>query len=191
MTAFGKEEIRTEACGQLQSYVNHSSRNPEQKICESAANPAQCFYAGASVGTVLRTQAIPGREFYAADRTSLQDPFDALQSAGINATRVQTSMQSTEATPPFDNSGDVLERELTYQLDFGSDDIQLQTAQLARSRNMKIVLTVNFGIKVPEAWQAFTYTQVNRPGLQYVKAAVQAVQAEWLNSLTSLHLPLI
>ena len=121
---------------------------------------APWFYAGADVGTVLRAEAIPGRVIYASDGTTVQNPFDSLQLAGINAARVETHMDCTDPSPPFDNSGDVLGRERTFQLDFGCNDVQLQTAQLAKARNMQIVLIINFGIAIPEAWQAFNYTQV-------------------------------
>ena len=118
------------------------------------------FYAGADIGTVLRAVAIPGRVFYDSDGTAVQNPFDALQNASVNSARVETYMNCTGPTPPFDNSGDVLGRELLYELDFGCNDIQLQTAQLAKARGMQIVLTINLGTNIPEAWQGYNYTQV-------------------------------
>ena len=126
----------------------------------NAVSAAPWSYAGADVGTVLRLEAIPGRVFYASDGMTVQNPFDALQSAGLNAARVQTNMTCAGPSPPFDNSGDVLARELLFELDLGCIDIQVQTAQQAKARNMKIVLTVNLGPTIPDTWLAFSYTQV-------------------------------
>ena len=123
------------------------------------------FYAGADVSTVLRLEAIPGRVYYASDGTTVQNPFDALQSARFNAVRVSTNMTCAGPTPPFDNSGDVLARELLFELDFGCIDVQVQTAQQAKSRNMQIVLAINLGPAIPESWLAFSYTQVQLPAI--------------------------
>lgn len=121
----------------------------------------QWFLAGASLGTVLRAEAIPGRVFYDADGVTVKDPFDVMESAGFNAVRVETFIDScTGPSPPFNNSGDVLFRELNYLLDSGCIDTQVKTAQLAKSRNMKVILTVNLGIAIPTPWLHFNYTQM-------------------------------
>lgn len=121
----------------------------------------QWFYAGATVQSVLRAADIPGRLFYAVDGTSLQNPFDSLQSAGFNAVRVETNITTCSGpSPPFDNSGNVLERESLDDLDGGCIDIQVQAAQLANDRNMKVVLTINMGIMIPEGWQSYNFAQM-------------------------------
>ncbi len=121
----------------------------------------QWFYAGACAGTVLRAEAIPGRAFYAADGTVLQDPFEAMQQAGLNAVRVESFITDCVGpSPAFDNSGDVESREMNSQLDGGCLDIQVQTAQIAKEHNMKVVLTLNMGFDIPVAWQGFNYAQM-------------------------------
>lgn len=127
----------------------------------ASAEQAQWFYAGASLGTVLRAEAIPGRMFYDFDGETVKDPFDVMESAGLNAVRVETFIDTcTGPSLPFNNSGDVLSRELNYLLDTGCIDIQVMAAELGKARNMKIILTVNFGTPIPAAWLHFNYTQM-------------------------------
>ena len=142
----------------------------------------QWFLAGASLGTVLRAEAIPGRVFYDADGVTVKDPFDVMESAGFNAVRVETFINScTGPSPPFNNSGNFLFRELNYLLDVGCIDVQVNTAQLAKSRNMKVILTVNLGTAIPAPWLDFNYTQmlqaidveVRRQITPFVQAGIQ------------------
>lgn len=142
----------------------------------------QWFLAGASLGTVLRAEAIPGRVFYDADGVTVKDPLDVMESAGFNAVRVETFIDScTGPNPPFDNSGNVLFRELNYLLDSGCIDVQVKTAQLAKSRNMKVILTVNLGTAIPTPWLHLNYTQmlqaidveVRRQIIPFVQAGIQ------------------
>lgn len=117
--------------------------------------------AGGDVGTTIRAEAIPGRVYYDFDGVTVKDPFDVMQSAGFNAIRVESMLgQCLGPSPPFDNSGDVLGREKNFQLDAGCIDIQVNTALLGKARNMKIVLTVNFGPDIPTAWYSYSYAQM-------------------------------
>ena len=142
----------------------------------------QWFLAGAAAGTTLRTEAIPGRTYYGFDGVTVTDPFDVFQASGLNAMRVETALsQCTGPTPPFNNSGDVRLRELNFALDFGCIDLQVRTAALAKSRNMKIILTVNFGTDIPAAWTNYSYKQmlqaidieVRRQIAPFLEAAIQ------------------
>ena len=74
-------------------------------------------------------------------------------SEGLNAIRVQTWMTAdSDVCTTFDNSGDVLQREMDFKLDFGHVDIQVKAAKLAKARNMRIVHNVNLGSAIPVAW---------------------------------------
>ena len=76
--------------------------------------------------------------------------------AGLNAIRVQTWMKpDSNACTTFDNSGNVLQREMDFKLDFGHVDTQVRAAQLAQARNMKIVHQVNLGAALPDAWLGY------------------------------------
>ena len=126
-----------------------------------------CACIGAATTVVLgrwvplRAEAIPNRTFYAGDGVTIQDPFDALAEAGLNAVRVETYRNlSSQPTTAFNNSGAVLNRELNSLLDIGNIDIAVLTAGLAKERNMKVVLTINMGADIPTAWQQFNYSQM-------------------------------
>ena len=119
----------------------------------------QSFLAGADIGWLLREQAIPGRVFTDYDGQTPRDPFDVLTSAGINAVRIETAMSDCAVTAAYDNSGDYMSREMNYQLDIGCADKQVQTAQMAQARGMKVVHNINMGTTIPTAWLDYTYAQ--------------------------------
>ena len=60
-----------------------------------------------------------------------------------------------ETCTVFDNTGNVLQREMDFKLDFGHVDIQVKAAQLAKARNMKIIHNVNLGAAIPVAWLGY------------------------------------
>ncbi len=167
-TPYGSPAIVTAAAAPAEAPATIESATPEADPAASVVpdytsgtSQQQWFLAGGDVGTTLRAEAIPGRVFYDFDGVTVKDPFDVLQDAGFNAVRVETFLtQCTGPTMSFDNSGDVLGRELNFQLDDGCIDIQVQTAQLGKARNMKIILTVNFGTAIPTAWVGYNYVQV-------------------------------
>ena len=60
----------------------------------------------------------------------------------------------------FNNSGDVLTREMNSLLDIGCIDVAVYTAALAVERSMKVVLTINLGADIPVAYQQYNYSQM-------------------------------
>lgn len=148
----------------------------------SSALQQQDFWAGGCVGTMLRLEAIPNRTFYAEDAQTPLDSIDALQEAGFNAIRIETNRNmSSSPTTSFNNSGNVLYRELNSLLDIGNIDIAVLTAGLAKERNMNVVLTLNMGADIPPAWQQYNYSQmlgaidgeVRRQLVPFLQAGVQ------------------
>lgn len=148
------------------------------------ADPApqqQWFFAGACVGTLIRTEAIPNRTFYAQDGQIILDPFDAMGEAGFNVVRVTTSYNTSSTPTIFNNTGDVLERERNFGLDKGNTDIAVKTAGLAKERNMRVVHTINMGADIPSAWQQYNYSQmlvaidgeVKRQLVPFLQAGIQ------------------
>lgn len=126
-------------------------------------------------------EAVPGRVFHDFDTQTELGPLDVMQRAGFNAARIQTFMKD-ECSTTFDNSGDVLRREMYFQLDFGGIDIGVKAAQLAKQRNMKVIHTVNLGEAIPEAWLGYSYKQmleaidgeVRRQVAPFLQAGIQA-----------------
>ena len=108
----------------------------------------------------MRTEAIPNRTFLNFDGKTVKDPIQTLADAGINAVRVEAAMDMCLGPTKFNNNGDVLGRELLYQLDFGCIDIQVTTAQRAVALGMKVQLTINMGRIIPEAWLSYEYKQM-------------------------------
>lgn len=49
---------------------------------------------------------------------------------------------------------------MDFRLDFGGVDVQVQAAQKAKARNMKIIHNANLGALIPEAWLSFSYAQM-------------------------------
>lgn len=164
--------INQSAVPPLPSYAPTPALGPEQ----------QWFYAGACVDTVLRTEAIPNRTFYAQDTQTVRNPFDAIEEAGVNAARVTTSQKlNSTPTESFNNTGDVLNRERNFGLDSGNIDIRVLTAGLVKERGMKLVHTINMPPKIPSAWQQYNYSQmlvaiggeVRRQLVPFLQAGIQ------------------
>ena len=172
LTVSSSLEINQSAVPPLPSYSLTPALGPEQPW----------FYAGACVGTVLRTEAIPNRTFYAQNAHTVLNPFDAFEEAGLNAARVTTGQDiSSTPTGSFNNTGDVLHRERNFGLDHGGLDIPVLTAGLAKERNMKVVHTINMGPVIPSAWQQYDYSQmlvaidgeVRRQLMPFLRAGIQ------------------
>lgn len=123
------------------------------------SSQAQWFWAGGAIDSaMLRLETIPNRTYYASDGQTVQRPIDALTAAGFNAIRVQTSRRSSsDPTSSFDNSGNFINREMNFLLDFGNIDISVLTAGLAKERGMKVQLTINMGADIPPEWQQYNY----------------------------------
>ncbi|MCJ1430935.1 hypothetical protein MMC27_000285 [Xylographa pallens] len=120
----------------------------------------QTFWAGATIGTVLPAEAIPGRIFYDFDGVTVKDPIKTLGDAGINGIRVETKPGQCLGPTTFPRSGNLLGEELLFELDFGCIDIQVQTAQQAVAEGMRFELTINQGLTIPTAWEGYSYEEM-------------------------------
>ena len=118
------------------------------------------FWAGADFGTLLRMEAIPNRTFVDFDGKTVKDPIRTLADAGVNAARVGTSIDQRLGESIFNNSGDVLARELLFELDWGCIDLQSNPAQRAVASGMKVEHTINMGRTIPDAWLSYDYKQM-------------------------------
>ena len=158
-------------CAQPARFAVSSTLGLQQALAPVPAAPAigypsslsqeQRFLAGGCMGSVLRAEAIPNRTFYAADEYTVQDPFDTMRDAGLNALRIETYWNTcSTSTVAFNNSRNVLDREMHSLLDAGCIDIAVMTAALGKERNMTIVLTINTGTEIPTQWQSYNYTQM-------------------------------
>lgn len=72
---------------------------------------------------------IPNRIFYNYDGITVKDPFRTLGDAGVNAFLNQATRGQCLGPTKFVNSASTLGEELTFTLDWGCIDIQVQTAQ--------------------------------------------------------------
>ena len=118
------------------------------------------FWAGATLGTLIRMEAIPERKFYDFDGTTEKDPFITLGDAGVNAVRVEGMRGQCLGPTNFVNNGSTLGEELTFTLDWGCLDIQVQTAQRGVEQGMRVVLTINQGFNIPEGMESYSYNQM-------------------------------
>lgn len=171
LTVSSSLEINQSVVPPLPSYAPTPAMGPGQ----------QWFYAGACVGTALRTEGIPNRTFYAQDAQTVLNPFDAMKEAGFNAARVTTSQNMSSTPTGSFNNTDVLHRERNFGLDSGNIGIRVLTAGLAKERTMKVVLTINMGSDIPSAWQQYNYSQmlvaidgeVRRQLVPFLEAGIQ------------------
>ena len=118
------------------------------------------FWAGATLGTLMRMEAIPSRVFYDFDGKTVKDPFETLSDAGVNAVRIEGSRGQCLGPTQFINNGSTLGEELTFSLDWGCLDIQVKTAQRGTAQGMRVVLTINQGFNIPDGMEKFTYEQM-------------------------------
>ena len=126
----------------------------------SNANLNGQFWAGATLGTVMRMEAIPSRVFYDFDGTTVKDPFKTLGDVGVNALRIEGSRGQCLGPSQFINNGSTLGEELTFTLDWGCLDVQVKTAQRGVAEGMRVVLTINQGFDIPEGMEEFSYEQM-------------------------------
>lgn len=125
------------------------------------------LWAGVTLGTVVRMEAIPERVFYDYDGTTVKDPFETLGNAGVNAVRVEGQRGQCVGPSKFVNNGSTLGEELLFALDWGCLDTQVQAAQRGLAQGMRVVMTINQGFDIPPEMESYSYEQM-----------VGAVQAE-------------
>ena len=118
------------------------------------------FYAGATLGTLLRMEAIPNRTFYDFDGQTVKHPFDTLADAGVNAVRVEATRGQCLGPTHFVNNASTLGEELTFTLDSGCIDIQVETARRGVAKGMRVVLTINQGFDIPPELENLNYAQM-------------------------------
>ena len=143
-----------------------ANTNVTNSIANTAATNASFddfssqFWAGATIGTLMRMEAIPGRAFFDYDETTLKDPIKTLADAGVNAVRVEATRGQCLGPTKFDNNATTRGAELTFTLDWGCIDVQVQTAQRAMATGMRIVLTINQGLNIPAELESLSYSQM-------------------------------
>ena len=128
------------------------------------ANPAPAdgeFWAGACIGTLPRSEAIPGRVFYDYDGKTVKDPVKTLGDAGLNAIRLVTSRGTCLGPSRFVNGPDTLAKELLFTNDFGCIDLQVKIAQRSRAAGMKrFQLTINQGFNISRDMESYSYEEM-------------------------------
>ena len=126
----------------------------------SSANLNGQFWAGATIGTVMRMEAIPSRVFYDFDGKTVKDPIKTLGDAGVNALRVEGFRDQCLGPTQFINNASTLGDELLFKLDWGCLDIAVKTAQRGVAQGMRVVLTINQGFDIPNGMESYTYEQM-------------------------------
>lgn len=135
------------------------SSNTTAKRTSAAALNGE-FWAGATLGTLIRMQAIPGRVFYDYDGTTVKDPFKTLGDAGVNAVRVEGQRGQCLGPTQFVNNGSTLGEELLFQLDWGCLHTQVQAAQRGVAQGMRVIFTINQGFDIPAGMESYSYEQM-------------------------------
>ena len=115
------------------------------------------FWAGGTIGTVMRMEAIPGRVFYDYDGVTVKDPIKTLADSGLNAIRVETSRDNGLGPTVFENNASTRGDELLFKLDWGGIDIAVKTAQRAAALGMRLQLTINQGFTIPKDLESLDY----------------------------------
>ncbi|KAL9000027.1 MAG: hypothetical protein Q9169_001272 [Polycauliona sp. 2 TL-2023] len=118
------------------------------------------IWAGACIDTVPRAKALPGRTFYDFDGKTVKDPVVTLADAGVNAFRVQAFRDQCLGPEPFATSTSPLDDEDDFLLDFGCIDVKVNIAKQATGLRMRMELTINQGLNIPKAMEAFSYEQM-------------------------------
>lgn len=118
------------------------------------------FWAGATLGTVVRMEAIPERVFYDYDGVTVKDPFKTLGDAGVNAVRIEGQRGQCYTPSKFVNNASTLGEELLFALDWGCYDTQVQAAQRGVAQGMRVVLTINQGFDIPAGMESYSYEQM-------------------------------
>ncbi|KAL8824969.1 MAG: hypothetical protein Q9191_004698 [Dirinaria sp. TL-2023a] len=132
---------------------NSTGDNPAPHIGE--------FWAGATIGTLPRMEAIPGRVFYDFDGKTVKDPVKTFGDASLNAFRLEASRGQCLGPTQFMNNDTTLSDELLFKLDWGCLDLQVKMAQRARAAGMKrFELTINQGFNISKEQESFTYVEM-------------------------------
>ncbi|KAG8525918.1 uncharacterized protein KY384_000680 [Bacidia gigantensis] len=118
------------------------------------------FWAGADIGTLMRAEAITGRKYYDYDGVTEKDPVKTLGDAGVNAVRVEGERGQCLGPTTFTNNTSTRGEELTFSYSFGCADIQVKTAQRGIAEGMRVVLTINQGIKIPKELESLSYSEM-------------------------------
>ena len=140
---------------------NSTLTNPTTSTNDTSdANVNGEFWAGATLGTLVRMEAIPGRVFYDYDGVTVKDPFKTLGDAGVNAIRIEGQRGQCLGPTHFVNNGSTLGEELTFSLDWGCLDTQVQAAQRGVAQGMRVVLTINQGFNIPAGMESYSYSQM-------------------------------
>lgn len=111
----------------------------------------------ASIGTLMRMEAIPDRGFYDYDGVTVKDPIKTLADSGLNAIRVETYRSMSLGPTVFQINASTGSEELLFQLDFGGIDIAVKTAQRAAALGMRLQLTINQGLTIPKDLECHDY----------------------------------
>ncbi len=111
----------------------------------------------ASIGTLMRMEAIPERTFYDYDGVTVKDPIKTLADSGLNAIRVETYRSMGPGPTHFVNNASVGADELLFTLDWGGIDIAVKTAQRAAALGMRLQLTINQGFTIPTDLESLDY----------------------------------
>ena len=128
---------------------------------ETTAPAVGEFWAGATIGTLPRMEAIPGRVFYDFDGKTVKDPVKTFGDAGLNAFRLETTRGQCLGPTHFINNASTLGKELLFTLDWGCIDLQVKMAQRAKAAGMKrFELTINQGFNISKDMESLSYSQM-------------------------------
>ena len=148
---------------EVSSRVGHGGEVGLPSVKKSVANASQAFWAGATVSTLMREEAIPGRVFYSFDGVTVADPFKMMGDAGLNAIRIETWRGQSYGPTNFTNQDDlpkILGDELAFTLGSGGIDIGVKTVQRCIAQGMKVVHTINQNYTIPRALESLNYTEM-------------------------------
>lgn len=95
---------------------NSTGHNPAPHVGE--------FWAGATIGTLPRMEAIPGRIFYDFDGKTVKDPVKTFGDASLNAFRLEAFRGGCLGPTEFINNATTLSDELLFKLDWGCLDLR-------------------------------------------------------------------
>lgn len=115
------------------------------------------YWAGGTIGTLMRMEAIPGRIFYHYDGVTVKDPIKALADSGLNAIRVETSRDMSLGPAILENNASARGEDCFSSLVFGGIDIAVKTAQRAAALGMRLQLTINQGCTILKDLESLDY----------------------------------
>ena len=139
------------------SILSAQANTTETTNGTSDANLRGEFWAGGTITTLMRMEAIPGRLFYDYDGVTVKDPIKTLADSGLNAIRVETFRDNGLGPTVFKNNASTRGEELLFKLDWGGIDIAVKTAQRAAALGMRLQLTINQGFTIPKDLESLDY----------------------------------